>query len=128
MFTRDGVRYEFHHLGVPTQDVKPNERYSVQFGMYTSDADCKLLHVQWHRFEADSCLDPVLRTLPHPAFKVSDLAAAMEGHNVLLAPYEPIEGFRVAIIEDGGFPIELIQTTLTDEEIWERVKNEARPL
>jgi hypothetical protein len=128
MFTRDGVRYEFHHLGVPTQDVKPNERYSVQFGMYTSDADCKLLHVQWHRFEADSCLDPVLRTLPHPAFKVSDLAAAMEGHNVLLTPYEPIEGFRIAIIEDGGFPIELIQTTLTDEEIWERVKNEARPL
>jgi len=128
MFTRDGVLYEFHHLGVPTQEVKPNERYSAQFGMYTSDADCKLLHVQWHRFEADSCLDPVLRTLPHPAFKVSDLAAAMEGHNVLLTPYEPIEGFRVAIIEDGGFPIELIQTTLTDDEIWERVKNEARPL
>ena len=128
MFTRNGVQYEFHHLGVPTQEVKLNERYNVQFAMYTSDTDCKLLHIQWHRFEADSCLDPLLQALPHPAFKVSDLAAALDGHNVLLAPYEPIEGFHVAIIEDGGMPIELIQTTLTDEEVWSRAKNDARSL
>jgi len=45
---------------------------------------------------------------------------------VLLGPYEPIEGFRVAIIEDGGMPIELIQTLLTDDEIWERAKKNTR--
>jgi hypothetical protein len=28
----------------------------------------------------------------------------------------------VAIIEDGGVPIELIQTNLSDEEIWNRAK------
>jgi len=69
MFTRNGVQYEFHHLGVPTQDVKPNERYNSQFGIYTSDSDCGIVRIQWHRFDADSCVDPVLRMLPHPAFK-----------------------------------------------------------
>lgn len=36
MFTRDGVQYEFLHLGVPTQEVKPNERCNSRFGFYTS--------------------------------------------------------------------------------------------
>ena len=41
---------------------------------------------------------------------------------LLLEPYEPIAGYRVAIIEDGGIPVELVQTTLTDDEIWGRAK------
>lgn len=84
MFRRNGVQYEFHHLGVPTREVMPNERYDARFGFYTSDSDCSLVHIQWHRFTADSCLDPLLQTLPHPAFKVSDLTAALAGHAVLL--------------------------------------------
>jgi hypothetical protein len=28
----------------------------------------------------------------------------------------------VAIIEDGGQPIELVETTLTDEELWRRAE------
>jgi len=39
---------------------------------------------------------------------------------LLLGPYEPIENYRVAIIEDHGQPIVLVQTTLTDDEIWVR--------
>jgi hypothetical protein len=41
----------------------------------------------------------------------------------MLGPYEPIEGYRVAIIDDAGIPVELIETTLTDEEIWGRAKS-----
>ena len=90
--------------------------------MYTSDSDCELVRVQWHRFKPDSTLHPLIRTMPHPAFKVDDLDQAISGCKLLLAPYEPIAGFRVAIIEDGGVPIELIQTNLSDEEIWNRAK------
>jgi hypothetical protein len=49
---------------------------------------------------------------------------------LLLGPYEPIQDFRVAIVEDRkdhGQPIELIQTTLTDDEIWSRAKTESIP-
>ena len=47
---------------------------------------------------------------------------------MLLGPYEPIPDFRVAIIEDGGCPIELVQTTLTDEELWGQYATSNIPL
>jgi hypothetical protein len=122
MFIRNGIEYEFHHLGVPTAAMHPGERFSQLFAMYTSDAHTDLIRVQWHRFLPESSLDPLVRTLPHVAFKVNHLNRAIDGKKLLLAPYEPIAGFRVAIIEDGGVPIELIETALTDEEIWRRVR------
>jgi hypothetical protein len=94
--------------------------------MYTSDSECGLARVQWHRFESESPLDVLIRSVPHPAFKVNDLDAAVAGHKLLIDPYEPIEGYRVAIIEDGGIPIELIETQLSDDEIWGRAARGAR--
>ena len=124
MFTRNGVQYTFHHMGIPTQEIKPDERYNARFRMFTSDSMCGVIRVQWHRFEAGSSIDPLIQTVPHAAFKVSDLAKAVEGHRILLGPYEPIEGFRVAIVEDGGIPVEFVETTLSDDEIWRRAKNQ----
>ncbi|BAN26971.1 glyoxalase/bleomycin resistance/dioxygenase family protein [Caballeronia insecticola] len=123
MFQREGVTYAFHHMGIPTHETREGERYSPQFRMYTSDAECALLHVQYHRFEAGSPLPELMRTVPHAAFKVSDLAKAIEGKKVLLGPYEPIDGFRVAVIQDGEAPVELIETSLTDEQIWGRTQS-----
>ncbi|SAL46252.1 hypothetical protein AWB74_02046 [Caballeronia arvi] len=123
MFIRDGVTYEFHHMGIPTHEPRAGERYSAHFRMHTSDADCELMRVQYHRFEEGSSLPELMRTVPHAAFKVSDLAKAVQGRMVLLGPYEPIDGFRVAVIQDGEAPVELIETTLTDEEIWGRAKS-----
>ena len=114
----NGVEAVFHHMGIPTTEPKPNERYSPMFRMYTSDSNCRSLRIQWHRFEPDSSLHPLIRAIPHAAFKVSDLDRAIVGYKVLLGPYEPIPDFRVAIIEDNGIPIELVQTTLTDEQLW----------
>lgn len=37
---------------------------------------------------------------------------------MILGPYEPINDYFVAIINDAGVPVELIQTSLSDEEIW----------
>jgi hypothetical protein len=116
----NGVEAIFHHLGIPTSEPKPRERFSARFGMYTSDGECTTLHIQWHRFEPDSSLHPLIRTIPHPAFRVADLDRAIKGYPLLLGPYEPIPGFRVAIIEDGGYPIELIETALNEDDIWTR--------
>ncbi|HEX5235233.1 MAG TPA: hypothetical protein VFW25_07890 [Silvibacterium sp.] len=123
---RDGVSYEFHHLGIPSQEIRAGERFSAKFGMYTSDSECGLARVQWHRFEPESPLDPLIRSHPHPAFKVSNLEAAIAGRRLLIQPYEPIDGYRVAIIEDGGIPIELIETQLSDVEIWDRAAHKER--
>jgi hypothetical protein len=125
MFAKDGVDYEFHHIGIPTLEKMPGERYSPMFGMYTSNSLSKLLRIQWHRFDETSHLHPLLRSIPHVALKVSDLERAVEGCILLLAPYEPVPGYRVAIIQDGDVPIELVQTSLSDEELWERAETES---
>lgn len=88
MFAKDGVDYEFHHIGIPTLEKMPGERYSPMFGMYTSNSLSKLLLIQWHRFDETSPLHPLLRSIPHVALKVSDLERAVEGCILLLAPYE----------------------------------------
>ena len=121
----NGVEGVFHHLGLITTESRKGERFSKLFGMYTSDSECALTRVQWHRFEPNSSLHPLIRTLPHAAFKVADLDRAIEGRTLLLGPYEPIPNFRVAIIEDGGQPLELIETTLTDEQIWARKESDS---
>jgi hypothetical protein len=116
----NGVQCSFHHLGIPTIEKKPGERYSPLFDMFTSDSDCESMRIQWHRFGPASSLHPIIQSQPHVAFKVNHLERAIAGRRRLLGPYEPIENFCVAIIEDHGQPIELIQTTLTDDEIWSR--------
>jgi hypothetical protein len=123
----NGLDGTFHHIGIPSSEPHPGERYSESMKMYTSDALCLSLRVQWHRFEEDSPLHPLLRTVPHAAFKVADLASAIAGYDVLLGPYEPIPGFYVAIIQDGGIPIELVQTDLSDDELWTRAITQPIP-
>jgi hypothetical protein len=115
------IKYEFHHTGIPTSERKGEEKFSAAAGMYTSDNPGNF-RIQWHRYTKDSPLHPLIKTLPHVAFKVSDLQAAIEGEEVILGPYEPIDDYFVAMINDHGVPVELIQTTLSDDEIWERSK------
>lgn len=57
-------------------------------------------------------------SVPHVAFKVDSIEQAMEGKVVLMEPYYPFDGYRVAMIEIEGAPVELIETTLSEEKIW----------
>lgn len=119
---RNGMQLTFHHMGIPTEIPQPGERYSPVFDMFTADSDCQFARIQYHRFGKNSSLHPLIRTYPHLAFKVADLDRAIVGAKILLGPYEPIPGYRVAIIEDAGFPIELVQTLLNDKELWSRAE------
>ncbi len=116
------ISYQFHHMGIPTTEKREGETYSAAARMYTSD-NPGFFKIQWHRFESDSPLHPLIRTQPHIAFRVPDLQAAIEGKEVILGPYEPVDDYFVAMINDGGVPVEFIQTTLTDSEIWRRARS-----
>ncbi|MFW6079598.1 MAG: VOC family protein [Gemmatimonadota bacterium] len=61
------------------------------------------------RFEPDSPLPELVRTVPHVAFEVPDLDAALEGRDVLIEPNSPSPGTRVAFIVDDGAPVEFIE-------------------
>lgn len=117
---KPGIRYEFHHMGIPAVDVREGERFSAA-GMYTSDNPGRF-RIQWHRFTEQSPLPELTKVLPNVAFKVEDLDAAIDGEEMILGPYEPIDGYFVAVIDDGGIAVELIQTTLSDEQVWARAR------
>lgn len=115
--------YRFHHMGIPTTEVRPNEKFSEAFGMYTSDVDGDF-RIQYHRFTEDSPLHQLIKTVPHVGIQVDNLEEAVEGYEILLGPYEPIPGYRVAIINDGGVPVELIETNLSPSELWGKAKEQ----
>lgn len=60
------------------------------------------------RFDDSSPLHPLIKSLPHVAFEVDDLDAALIGQEVISAPGSPSEGVRAAMILVDGAPVELI--------------------
>lgn len=99
----------YHHLGIPTQDVKEGERYLPQFKMYVSGYESSEFNIEWMRFEKDCPLPDIVKRIPHIAFAVDDVYAAIKGKNVIIEPNSPSEGVLVAFIEENGAPIEFIQ-------------------
>jgi len=101
--------WRYHHLGIPTDIPRDGERYLPQFKFYVSGFDTSPYGIEWMRFEPDSPIPAPIRQLPHIAFEVDDLDAALEGKQVLFPPGSPSDGVRSAmIIHDGGL-VELIQ-------------------
>ncbi len=103
---RRGWRY--HHLGIPTDVPRPDETYLEQFKLFVSGFPTSPYGIEWMRFEEDSPLHPLIKTLPHIAFEVDDLDAALEGEEILHPPGSPSEGVRAAMIVVDGAPVELI--------------------
>jgi hypothetical protein len=52
--------------------------------------------------------------LPHVAYRVDDLAKAIEGEEVLLGPFEPGDFGPVVFIHKDGVVIEYLQYTRLD--------------
>jgi hypothetical protein len=77
--------------------------------MYVSGFDASPYGIEWMRFEAGSPVSELVRTVPHVAFEVDDLDAALEGKEVLSPPGSPSDGVRAAMIIDNGAPVELIE-------------------
>lgn len=101
--------WRYHHLGIPTDAPRPGERYLPQFKMYVSGFETSPYGIEWMRFEPDSPIGPLIRTVPHIAFEVDDLDSALEGLEVISPPGSPSEGVRAAMILDNGAPVELIE-------------------
>lgn len=102
-----GLRY--HHIGIPTQERRQGEQYFEEYGMYTSGYETSPYGVEWLRFTPDSPLPDLVKTVPHVAFAVDDLAASLAGKEILIKPNSPSPGVTVAFIVDNGAPVEFLQ-------------------
>lgn len=102
---------KFHHVGIPTDQKKPGEIHLEDGGLFVTPIDDSEHRIEWLRFEPGSPLPDVLKTTAHVAYEVADLDAALEGRDILLEPFEPMEGIRVAFILENGAPVEYMQFT-----------------
>ncbi len=100
---------QFHHVGVPTDAQQPDETYLEGGKVYFTDPEASPYRFEYLRFEADSPMPDLMKTTPHVAYVVADLAAAMEGEEVLLEPFQPMENLRVAFIVKDSIVVELMQ-------------------
>jgi hypothetical protein len=101
--------WRFHHLGVPTSVPRPGEVYLAAFKVYVTGFESSPHGVEWMRFEPGSPIPELIRTVPHLAFVVDDLEAALAGKEVLTPPNSPSAGLRVAMIVHDGAPVELME-------------------
>lgn len=116
------MKYQYHHVGIPVKEPRPDERYSPVMDMYTSGGELPG-RIQYHRFGPNCPLHKLIQTLPHIAYKVENLDKAIAGKHVLLEPYFPMKNFKVAVVEEHGAIIEFIETSLSEDEIWNTSKH-----
>jgi len=104
---RFGWRY--HHLGIPYSSPRDGERCLPELGVHVCGFETSPYGIEWIRFDPQCRVPEIVKTVPHLAFAVDDLDAALEGKQILIPPNSPSSGVRVAFILDDGAPIELLE-------------------
>jgi hypothetical protein len=107
VISKEGWR--FHHIGIPTKVARPGETHLAWLKVGVSGFESSAYGVQWMHFDEDAPYPDVVKSLPHVAFEVDDLARALEGREILIEPNWPSPGVTVAMIIDDGAPIELLE-------------------
>lgn len=99
----------FNHVGIPVTGSFEGEIAVPHLRLTCSDHKNNPYGIQWMRYWDDAPYPDLVKHVAHVAFEVDDLAAAIEGERVLIAPNSPSEGVIVAFIEVNGAPVELMQ-------------------
>jgi hypothetical protein len=100
---------KYNHVGIPTEGSFDGEIPLPHLKMTVSDHLSNPFGIQWQRYWDDAPYPDLVKTVPHVAFEVDDLAVALDGQRVIIEPNSPSRGVLVAFIEVGGAPVELMQ-------------------
>lgn len=100
---------KYHHMGIPTDKSRPGESYLEKLKLFATPFNANEYGIEWLRFDEDSPMPKLIQQVPHVAFEVDDVEAAVQGKQVLLAPNEPLPGLRIAFIVHDGAPVEFLQ-------------------
>lgn len=116
-------KLSFHHIGKPIdlEEIKdhPGTKYSPLFDMYSLDVKNSLsMPIELHAFGPDCRLDPIIQKEAHVAFTVDNIELALKGQEIIMPLYQPFAGYRCAMILVNQQPIELIETSLSESQIW----------
>lgn len=100
---------KYHHLGIPTDVKREGEYYLPQFKMHVLPFDTNPFGIEYIRFEEGSSIPQIVQQLPHIAFEVEDLDAAIEGQEIIIQPNSPSDGVRVAFIKFEDQLVEFLE-------------------
>jgi hypothetical protein len=100
---------KFDHMGILTTGRFEGEMDLPHLRMTVSDHQDNPFGIQWQRYWDDAHYPDVVKTVPHVAFEVDDLASALQGHHIIIEPNSPSPGVLVAFVEVKGAPVELMQ-------------------
>ena len=105
------LNWKYHHIGIPTKESLPEEKYLPHLKIYVSGFNTSPFGIEWMRFEDDCPISELIKTVPHIAFEVDDLNKELDENDfeIISEPDIPSEGVRVAMIKHNGAPIELIE-------------------
>lgn len=103
--------WRYHHLGIPTSVPRRNETHLARLKIHVSGFRTSPFGIEWMRFEPGCDVSDLVRNVPHIAFEVDNLDTAVKGMNLLGEITSPSPGVRVAMIDDNGAPVELIEFT-----------------
>lgn len=113
----------YHHLGLVANKPMEGEHYIEDWKISLTSYDESEFHLQWCRYHEGCPLPELVKTVPHVAFIVDNIEKALEGKKVIYGPFFPLKNWCVAFIEECGAPVELIQTSLTEEEVKQAEQN-----
>jgi hypothetical protein len=100
---------KFSHLGIPTNARFEGEISLPHLKMTVSDHENNPYGIQWMRFWEGAPYPDLVKTVPHVAFEVENLAKELEGKRIIIEPNSPSDGLTVAFIEVNGAPVELME-------------------
>lgn len=103
--------WKYHHLGIPTDKIMPNEKYLSHLKFYVSGFRTSPFGIEWMRFDEDCPISDLIKSVPHIAFEVDDIDKELETHDfeIISGPNIPSDGVRAAMIKHNGAPVELIE-------------------
>lgn len=101
--------WKFHHIGIPTDKKMPNEKYIEGLKIYVTGFETSPYGIEWMRFEKESPISELIKTVPHIAFEVDNMEEALEGKEILTDAHTISRGIKVAMIKHDGTPIELLE-------------------
>jgi hypothetical protein len=112
-------RQLFDHIGIPTDEPQAGESWVEATRVWVTSPRAHPFNVEWLRYEPDSPVTGPLREQAHVAYRVTDIEAAMDGHEVILQPFDVGDGFlTAAFVVVRGCVVEFMQYADPDEESW----------
>ncbi len=111
---------EFDHIGMVTDQPQDGENWVEFSRVWVTNPRLHPQRLEYIRPAEMPDVDPQdvglwkLWHLPHVAYRVDDLDAAIKGEEVVLGPFEPGDFARVAFIHKDGVVVEYLEYSRLD--------------